>query len=203
MGGSHQPFNPLTVGILSAREAVRRWPALYLEGDGGRGLHKMLWYALDGLVAHYQTIQRDLERVDLRLDVEGAVTIHGRGSATNDMVSPDDVGLLERELTVLGVDVPIGLFVVNALSSRLVVTRRWLKRQWVLEFKDGVLLSSRERITDALVQDDVAITFSPDTALVAGTFMYDLTVEAVHSVATTYPTIIFDVVDVDAAPRTT
>lgn len=198
MGGSHQPFDPRTVGILSARDAVRRWPALYLEGDGDRGLHKMLWYALDGLVAHYQAIQRDPERVDLRLDVDGAVTIQGRGSATNDVVSPDDVGLLEKELTVLGVDVPIGLFVVNALSSRLVVTRRCLKRQWVLEFKDGVLHSSSERIVDEPAQDAVIVTFWPDTTIVEGEFTYDLTVEVAHILATTYPTIAFDVVDVRA-----
>lgn len=196
MGDPYQPYDPLKVKVLSAREAVRSRPALYLDGDGDHGLHQLLWYALDGLIGHYQVLARDLEAVDLRLDADGSVTIQGSGSDASDMVSPDDIGLLEKELTVLGMDVPIGLFIVNVLSSRLVVTRRSVNREWVVEFADGVRHSSIERLYDGFVRDHVTITFLPDTALLAGIVTYDLAMEAVHRQATTYPTIAFTVVDV-------
>jgi len=194
--GSQQPFDPSRIVVLSGLESVRQRPALYVGATETEGIHKLLQFTIDGVLAHYQTLDWPLERIVVWLEEASSMTVAANGPVVEDAALDEGSNFLERELQVLGVGFPLGLFVINALSSRLVATTRLPhQRRRRLTFERGVLCHDQVNAarTDT---DDFIVTFWPDTTILEpGTFNNTLVQQEVRSFNDANPTVTIDVVD--------
>lgn len=197
------PFDLDQVVILSGRDAVRHRPDLYIGSPDHPGLHNLLLLAVDGLFAHYTTLGQQIENVDVLLDRNGSAAVTSRGLILSDAVLEDNRRLLGRELQVLGTGCPIGMFVVNALSSRLIVTVRMPReRARRLTFEEGALVRDDEEDATRIGEGDITLRFWPDVALLnRGVLDYDSLVEGIRSLAATSPTVSIDIVNAYVAAK--
>ncbi len=199
---AQSPFDLDHVAILSGREAVRHRPDLYIGSPSPQGLHNLLLLAVDDLFAHYKTLGQPLKSVNVLLDRDGSVIVTSHVLTLSDAALEESHRLLRRELQVLGTDCPIGLFVVNALSSRLIVTVRMPReRSRRLTFEEGVLAREEE---DAMRigEGDITLRFWPDMALFNRAVLDDDSlVEGIRSLAATNPTVPIDVIDARVATK--
>jgi len=196
------PFDLDHVAILSGREAVRYRPDLYIGAPSPQGLHNLLLLAVDGLFAHYKTLEQSIESMDILLNRDGSAAITSDGSILSDTAREESRRLLERELQALGTDCPIGLFVVNALSSRLIAIARMPgERSRRLTFEEGALVRDEDDAT-RIGAGDITLLFWPDVALLNRAALDDDSlVEGIRSLATTNPTVLIDVVDARIAAK--
>ncbi len=194
--GSQQPFDPSRIVVLSGLESVRQRPALYVGATETEGIHKLLQFTIDGILAHYRALDWPLERIIVWPEEDSSMTVAANGPVAADAALDEGSNLLERELQVLGVGFPLGLFVTNALSSRLVATTRLPhQRRRRLTFERGVLC--RDQVNAAGTDmDDFIVTFWPDTTILEpDTFNSDLVQQEVRSFNDANPTVTIDVVD--------
>ena len=199
---AQSPFDLDHVAILSGREAVRHRPDLYIGSPSPQGLHNLLLLAVDDLFAHYKTLGQPLKSVNVLLDRDGSVIVTSHVLTLSDAALEESHRLLRRELQVLGTDCPIGLFVVNALSSRLIVTVRMPReRSRRLTFEEGALVLDEE---DAMRigEGDITLRFWPDMALLDRAVLDDDSlVKVIRSLAATNPTVPISVIDTRVATK--
>ncbi|MGW6945421.1 ATP-binding protein [Streptomyces xanthophaeus] len=177
-GGHGHTYGASRIQVLAGLDAVRKRPGMYIGSTSERGLHEMV----------YELVRRSVEEaaagyadtVDVTVTADGAVCVtdNGRGLPVA-AEGPDgrpavEVALTElragRESKGLGaVDGPlgsIGLCVVNALSSRLVVEVHRDGFRWTQEHRRGVPLSPLARHEETARQG-TAITFWADPEVFA------------------------------------
>jgi DNA gyrase subunit B len=153
---SPEPPNGMTydasaITVLEGLEAVRKRPGMYIGSTGERGLHHLVWEIIDNAVD--ESLAGYCDRVVVTLLADGGLRVedNGRGIPT-DTAPGQELPAVTMALTMLhaggkfgggGYKVSgglhgVGVSVVNALSSHLIVDVKNRGHLWRQTFSIGV-----------------------------------------------------------------
>ena len=143
-------YDASAIQVLEGLEAVRKRPGMYIGSTGERGLHHLIWEIVDNAVD--EALAGYCDRIVVTLTDDGAVRVqdNGRGIPT-DTAPGQELPAVTIALTQLhaggkfgggGYKVSgglhgVGVSVVNALSTRLVVEVRNRGHLWSQSFNHG------------------------------------------------------------------
>jgi DNA gyrase subunit B len=144
-------YDANAIQVLEGLEAVRKRPGMYIGSTGERGLHHLIWEIVDNAVD--EALAGYCDRIVLTLTADGAVRVedNGRGIPT-DTAPGQELPAVTIALTQLhaggkfgggGYKVSgglhgVGVSVVNALSSKLIVEVKNRGSLWLQTFSSGV-----------------------------------------------------------------
>jgi DNA gyrase subunit B len=173
-------YDASAIQVLEGLEAVRKRPGMYIGSTGERGLHHLIWEIVDNAVD--ESLAGYADRIVVTLTSDGAVRVedNGRGIPT-DTAPGQDMPAVTMALTMLhaggkfgggGYKVSgglhgVGVSVVNALSTHLIVDVRNRGHLWRQSFTHGVpdgdLQDIREMEPGERTGTTVTYWASPDT----------------------------------------
>ena len=181
-GGLPRPgsYSARDMSVLEGLEPVRKRPGMYIGSTGTSGLHHLVWEVVDNSVD--EAMAGFCTRIDVTLLADGGCRVvdNGRGIPTD--VNPQQkLTGVEIALTKLhgggkfggdGYKVSgglhgVGVSVVNALSSRLIVEVDRDDRQYRMEFADGGKAQTKLEAVGVAPrgQTGTSITFWPDARI--------------------------------------
>lgn len=151
-------YNSTSIEVLEGLEAVRKRPGMYVADQGARGLHQLVWEAVDNAVD--EALAGFAQNVWVALITDGcSVEDDGRGIPV-DLHATEKKPAVEVVMTTLhaggkfnthtyrtaGGLHGVGISAVNALSSHMVTTVWRNGREYTIEFAKGkVAQPLRER----------------------------------------------------------
>ncbi|MEV5528686.1 DNA gyrase subunit B [Streptomyces prunicolor] len=178
MSAEGMEYDAADIKVLEGREAVRKRPGMYVGSTGERGLYHLVSEVVDRAVG--EVLAGRAGSVDVTLTSDGGVRVADDGARVGGAYDPDleaqlaslqlSFGPIGRHATVIA-PFRVGLFVVNALSSRLTVEVRGEGTRWVKEYARGVdveLPDAVGQLTGGLgsaTGSGTAISFWPDTEI--------------------------------------
>jgi DNA gyrase subunit B len=143
-------YDASAIQVLEGLEAVRKRPGMYIGSTGERGLHHLIWEIVDNAVD--EALAGYCDRIVVTLGADGSIKVedNGRGIPT-DTAPGQELPAVTIALTQLhaggkfgggGYKVSgglhgVGVSVVNALSSRLVVDVKNRGHLWRQSFQLG------------------------------------------------------------------
>jgi DNA gyrase subunit B len=163
--------------VLEGLDPVRKRPGMYIGSTGPTGLHHCVWEVVDNSVD--EAMAGHAKRIDVTLLADGGcrVTDDGRGIPT-DVNKQQKLTGVEIALTKLhgggkfggdGYKVSgglhgVGVSVVNALSSKLIVEVDRDGKHHVMEFADGGKAKTKLQVTGDAPRGrtGTTVTFWPD-----------------------------------------
>jgi DNA gyrase subunit B len=167
------------ITVLEGLEPVRKRPGMYIGSTGPTGLHHLVWEVVDNAVD--EAMAGFCTQIDVTLLADGGVRVsdNGRGIPTGPMKEHKGKSAAEIVLTVLhaggkfgeggGYKVSgglhgVGISVVNALSTRLLLEIDRDGDHHVLEFVDGGKPTGKLEITGRAPRgrSGTTVTFWPD-----------------------------------------
>jgi DNA gyrase subunit B len=166
------------ITVLEGLEPVRLRPGMYIGSTGSRGLHHLVWEAVDNSVD--EALAGRCDAVGVTLHPDDSVTVSDNGSGIPVDIMPDqDLPALTVVLTKLhaggkfggeGYKVSgglhgVGISVVNALSSSLAAEVRRNGRIYRQEFERGVPTGEMQTLGEAGEATGTTITFMPDSEI--------------------------------------
>jgi DNA gyrase subunit B len=168
-------YDSTDITVLEGLEAVRRRPGMYIGSTGPRGLHHLVYEAVDNSVDEALAGFGDLVEITLNPDGSCTVADNGRGIPVNAMEDQGGRSALEVVMTVLhaggkfgggGYKVSgglhgVGISVVNALSESMHARVMRNGAVWEQRFALGVPLGPVERVGDTDETGTIQ-TFLPD-----------------------------------------
>ncbi|MGZ4488947.1 MAG: ATP-binding protein, partial [Nocardioides sp.] len=144
-------YDASAIQVLEGLEAVRKRPGMYIGSTGVRGLHHLIWEIVDNAVD--EALAGYCDRIVVTLQADGAIRVedNGRGIPT-DTAPGQEMPAVTMALTMLhaggkfgggGYKVSgglhgVGVSVVNALSTHLVVEVKNRGHLWRQSFSIGV-----------------------------------------------------------------
>lgn len=184
------------ITVLEGLEPVRKRPGMYIGGTGIEGLHHLVWELVDNGID--EALAGHASEVSVKLLSDGGVTVtdNGRGIPT-DVHPKTGKSTVETVLTVLhaggkfgggGYKVSGGLHgvgssVVNALSSKLIVTVYREGKVWEQEYARGIPQGDL-KATGKTDKTGTEITFYPDdTIFETVKFSYDTILDRLRHAA--------------------
>ena len=174
---SNKDYDSAQIQVLEGLEPVRKRPGMYIGGTGGEGKHHLIWEIVDNGID--EALAGHATSVSVKLLADGGVTVvdDGRGIPT-DIHPKTGKSTVETVLTVLhaggkfgggaykvsGGLHGVGSSVVNALSTKLLVTVRQGGKEYHQEYERGVPKTDLKAVgkTD---RTGTEITFYPDDTI--------------------------------------
>lgn len=170
-------YDSSQIQVLEGLDPVRKRPGMYIGSTGFEGLHHMIKELADNGID--EVIAGFANELSVAINEDGSVTVvdNGRGIPV-DMHPKTKKSTLETVLTVLhaggkfgsgGYKVSsglhgVGLSVVNALSTKLIVEVRRDGFKWHQEYERGVPLTPVAK-GDKSDENGTTITFYPDDTI--------------------------------------
>jgi DNA gyrase subunit B len=182
-GGDEKPtYNAEDITVLEGLDPVRKRPGMYIGSTGPTGLHHLVWEVVDNAVD--EAMAGYCTEIDVSLLADGGVRVadNGRGFPTGPMKEQGGKSAAEVVLTVLhaggkfgeggGYKVSgglhgVGISVVNALSTRLLLEIDRDGDHHELEFKDGGKPTGKLEVTGRAPRGRTGstVTFWPDPTI--------------------------------------
>ncbi|MCL4357444.1 DNA topoisomerase (ATP-hydrolyzing) subunit B [Patescibacteria group bacterium] len=194
---SKSDYSAEQITVLEGLEPVRKRPGMYIGGTGAEGLHHLVWEiidnAIDEALAGYAT------SVSVTMQADGGIRVidNGRGIPT-DIHPKTGKSTVETVLTVLhaggkfgggGYKVSgglhgVGVSVVNALSSKLIVRVYRDGKIYEQTYERGAPLGDL-KVTGESKQTGTEITFYPDQEIFKETvsFSYETILDRLRHAA--------------------
>ncbi|HEY8999405.1 MAG TPA: DNA topoisomerase (ATP-hydrolyzing) subunit B [Candidatus Saccharimonadales bacterium] len=186
MADKQKTYTSSQIQVLEGLEPVRKRPGMYIGSTGVEGLHHLVWEIVDNGIDEALAGFATEVRVILRAD--GGVTVfdNGRGIPT-DIHPKTGKSTVETVLTVLhaggkfesdaykvsGGLHGVGVSVVNALATKLIVTVYRDGKAYQQEYERGVPKTDL-KVVGKSAQTGTEITFYPDeTIFETTTLSYD------------------------------
>jgi DNA gyrase subunit B len=185
MSVNQHSYDENQIQVLEGLEAVRKRPGMYIGSTSGRGLHHLVWEVVDNSID--EALAGYCTRVQVIIHKDNSITVidNGRGIPVGinaQMGRP----ALEVVMTVLhaggkfggeGYKVSgglhgVGISVVNALSSKVVVEVRREGKVHEQAFERGKP-SYDMRIIGESEETGTQVTFTPDPEIFTETTEYD------------------------------
>jgi DNA gyrase subunit B len=180
-------YGEADITILEGLEAVRKRPGMYIGSTGPSGLHHLVWEVVDNSVD--EAMAGRATRIDVTLLADGGVRVvdDGAGIPVGPHPKYPKQSTAEIVLTILhaggkfggkGYQVSgglhgVGVSVVNALSTRLVLDIDREGQHWEAEFEKGGKLKKKVTATGPAPNDrstgeprtGTTVTFWPDSSI--------------------------------------
>ncbi|WP_327399070.1 ATP-binding protein [Streptomyces sp. NBC_01288] len=171
-------YDAAHIKVLEGREVVRKRPGMYVGSTGERGLYHLVLEVVDRAVS--EVLAGRAGSADVTLTSDGGVRVADDGAGSGGGNVPE----LEGELTSLHVGsgpigrratviapFRLGLFVANALSSRLTAEVWGEGTRWVKEYARGVEVELPDTVgpltggVGLATGSGTTISFWPDTEI--------------------------------------
>ena len=187
LGGANASYGEADITVLEGLEAVRKRPGMYIGSTGPTGLHHLVWEVVDNSVD--EAMAGRATRVDVTLLADGGVRVadDGAGIPVGPHPKYPKQSTAEIVLTTLhaggkfggkGYQVSgglhgVGVSVVNALSSRLILEVDRDGQHWEAEFDKGGKVKRKVAATGPAPKDrstgeprtGTTVTFWPDASI--------------------------------------
>jgi DNA gyrase subunit B len=170
------------ITVLEGLDPVRKRPGMYIGSTGPTGLHHLVWEAVDNAVD--EAMAGYCTQIDVTLLADGGVRVadNGRGIPIGPMPKHKGKSAAEVVMTTLhaggkfgeggGYKVSgglhgVGISVVNALSTRLLLEIDLEGDRHVMEFRDGGKPTGKLEITGRAPRGrtGTTVTFWPDPVI--------------------------------------
>lgn len=171
-----EAYSAKDIEVLEGLEPVRRRPGMYIGGTDERALHHLVAEILDN--AMDEAVAGHASRIDMHIHGDGSVSIQDNGRGIPIDAHPKFPGksALEVILTTLHSGAKfggksyktagglhgVGLSVVNALASRLVVQVFSNRTLWQQEYAQGSPVTPLENKGATTIKTGTRIQFWPD-----------------------------------------
>ena len=167
------------IEVLEGLEPVRRRPGMYIGGVDERALHHLASEVLDNSMD--EAVAGHASRIEVSLEADGSLTIsdNGRGIPVDPHPKYPDKSALEVIMTMLhsggkfsgkayatsGGLHGVGISVVNALSSALIVEVARSRELFRQSFSRGAVTSPLEKLGAVNGRRGTTVRFIPDTEI--------------------------------------
>lgn len=180
-------YDSNNIKVLEGLDAVRKRPGMYIGDTGKEGLHHLIWEIVDNSIDEVMAGYGDTIEIKINKDNSICINDYGRGIPI-DIHKEEGISTATLVLTKLhaggkfdnnayktsGGLHGVGASVVNALSSRLILTIRRDGAVWFQEFEKGIPLAKIKQVGKCSKKNTgTSITFYPDPSIFKETTEWD------------------------------
>ena len=176
---AEKAYSAADIEVLEGLEPVRRRPGMYIGGTDSRAMHHLFAEVIDNSMDEAVAGHASFIEVELAADNRLTVRDNGRGIPVDAHPQYKDKSALEVIMTTLhaggkfGGDAydtsgglhGVGVSVVNALASDLVVEVAREQKLHRQEFSRGIAKGKVKKVGDAKNKRGTSVTFVPDTEI--------------------------------------
>lgn len=170
-------YNASNIKVLKGLEAVRKRPGMYIGDTSLKGLHHLIYEVVDNSID--EAMAGRCDKIDIKISKDGSATITDNGSGIPvDIHKDEKIPAATVVLTVLhaggkfdndtykvsGGLHGVGISVVNALASKLIMTIKKEGKIHQQEFSKGIIQTDLEVVGNTN-RSGTSIQFWPDETI--------------------------------------